>query len=94
MAQQRSKNRPAVITDDAEKERDSFFDEMTGNDVETGSFVSEKNTNVNSVQFVMKTDGVQKRGTGGTNRRIELWTEIPQAVWHQLKVDKKSKDCQ
>lgn len=49
------------ITDDAEKERDSFFDEMTGNDVETGSFVSEKNTNVNSVQFVMKTDGIQKR---------------------------------
>lgn len=61
MAQQRSKNRPAVITDDVDEELDSFFDEMTGKDVETGSFVSEKNTNVNSVQFVMKTDGIQKR---------------------------------
>lgn len=92
------KKETSGITDDVDEELDSFFDEMTGKDMEIGSLVSEKNTNINSVQFVIKTDGIQKRGTGGTNhrtnRRIELWTEIPQAVWHQLKVDKKPKDCQ
>lgn len=34
-------------------------DEMMGKDVEVVSFVSEKNTNVDSVLFVMKTDAVQ-----------------------------------
>lgn len=34
-------------------------DEMTGKDVETVSFVSEKNTNVESVLFVIKTDAIE-----------------------------------
>ena len=32
---------------------------MTGSDSETESFVSEKNENVTSVQFVIKTDAVE-----------------------------------
>ena len=55
------KKETSGITDDVDEELDSFFDEMTGKDMEIGSFVSEKNTNINSVQFVIKTDGIQKK---------------------------------
>lgn len=36
------------------------IDDMTGKDVETVSFVSEKNTNIESVLFVIKTPAIQK----------------------------------
>ena len=39
---------------------DSMLEKFTGSDSEVVSFVSEKNTNVESVQFVIKTTGVEK----------------------------------
>ena len=39
---------------------DELLDSITGGDSETVSFVSEKNTNVDSVQFVIQTDAVEK----------------------------------
>ena len=36
------KKETSGITDDVDEELDSFFDEMTGKDMEIGSFVSEK----------------------------------------------------
>ena len=39
---------------------DEMIDNITGGDHETTSFVSEKNTNIQSVQFVIKTDPIEK----------------------------------
>ena len=38
---------------------DSMITEATGSDVEVTSFVSEKNTNVNAVQFVIQTEAIE-----------------------------------
>lgn len=46
-------------------------DEMTGKDVPTVSFVSDKNTNVDSVLFVMKTDAVQIQEQESTPEQAE-----------------------
>ena len=40
-------------------EIDSMITEATGSDVEIASFVSEKNTNVDSVQFVIQTEAIE-----------------------------------
>lgn len=40
-------------------EIDSLIASMSGSDLETVSFVSEQNTNIKSVQFVIKTDAIQ-----------------------------------
>ena len=45
----------AEVTD----EIDSMINEATGSDVEVTSFVSDKNTNVDSVQFVMQTEAIE-----------------------------------
>lgn len=39
---------------------DETIDDMTGKNVETVSFVSDKNTNVKSVLFIIKTPAVEK----------------------------------
>ena len=41
-------------------EIDSMTSSITGGDGETASFVSDKNTNVDSVQFVIKTAAIEK----------------------------------
>lgn len=43
-----------------EEKIDVMIDSFTGSDFEKKSFVSEKNTNINSVQFVMATDSIEK----------------------------------
>ncbi len=47
------------IDDEIFDKIDDLLSEMTGSDTETESFVSEKNENVTSVQFVIKTDAVE-----------------------------------
>ncbi len=47
------------IDDEIFDKIDDLLSEMTGSDSETESFVSEKNENVTSVQFVIKTDAVE-----------------------------------
>lgn len=39
---------------------DELLDSVTGGDLELTSFVSEKNTNIDSVQFVIKTESIQE----------------------------------
>ena len=39
--------------------------------IETGSFVSDKNTNVDSVQFVIKTDEIEKEEAEDTTEDTE-----------------------
>ena len=55
-------------------------DEMTGKDVPTVSFVSDKNTNVDSVLFVMKTDAVQIR----EQESVPEETKEEQSFWEKF----------
>ena len=48
------------LSDEVSDTINDTIDDMLGADVETGSFVSDKNTNVDSVQFVIKTDEIEK----------------------------------
>mgnify|MGYP002517740890 CR=1 FL=1 len=43
-------------------EIDSMVSSISGNDEQTHSFISDKNTNVTSVQFVIKTEAIEKPG--------------------------------
>lgn len=56
------------------------IDTMTGKDVETVSFVSEKNTNVDSVLFVIKTQAIE---IPETVEKIEV-TEKEQSFWQKF----------
>lgn len=68
------------LSEDVDEEISSILAEVTGSDVRTGSFVSEKNTNIQSVQFVMKTDGVTKAETQ------DVASEAPEKLtfWQKL----------
>jgi len=44
-----------------EEKVDELLDTVSGGDTEITSFVSEKNTNINKVQFVIKTEGITKK---------------------------------
>ena len=59
---------------------DELIETVTGGDFEVTSFVSEKNTNVQSVQFVIKADGVQ------TEEVSEVTEEMPKklTVWQKF----------
>ena len=59
---------------------DELIETVTGGDFEVTSFVSEKNTNVQSVQFVIKADGVQ------TEEVSEAMEEAPKklTVWQKF----------
>lgn len=52
----------------------------TGSDVEMGSFVSEKNTNVEAVQFVIQTEGIE------LEEAVEIAPEAPEKLnfWQKL----------
>ena len=52
-------------------EIDSMTSSITGGDAETVSFVSDKNTNVDSVQFIMKTAAIEKTETAATAETAE-----------------------
>ena len=46
---------------------------MTGANVETASFVSDKNTNVESVLFVLKTAPIEKSVPANTETKRTYW---------------------
>ena len=68
------------LYDDMDSEISAAVDEATGKTVETGSFVSEKNTEVKSVQFVMKTDGIKKAEAEKTEEEpaeeLNFWQKL------------------
>ncbi len=53
---------------------------ISGGDDETVSFVSDKNTNVDSVQFVIKTAPIEKNETSVTDAakdsQLSLWQKL------------------
>lgn len=55
---------------------DEMIDSMTGSDVELKSFISDKNTSVNSVQFVIKTDDIKVEEPEESETETESSTEI------------------
>ena len=61
-------------------EIDSLTSSVTGSDAETVSFVSEKNSNVDSVQFVIKTAAIEKAETAGNDAA----EEAPLTFWQKL----------
>lgn len=61
-------------------EIDSLIASMSGSDLETVSFVSEQNTNIKSVQFVIKTDVVQVEEV----ETVEVEKEESLNFWQKL----------
>ena len=61
-------------------EIDSMTSAITGNDTETVSFVSEKNTDVKSVQFVIKTAAIEKASAEADTAT----EEAPLTFWQKL----------
>lgn len=59
---------------------DTMLDSLSGSDDEIVSFVSDKNTNVQSVQFVIKTDAIEKaeveQVTEETTEKLSLWEKL------------------
>lgn len=56
-------NKTSNIDEQISDEIDNMISSVTGNDAETVSFISEKNTSVGSVQFAIKTAAVEKAET-------------------------------
>lgn len=61
---------------------DSTIDKMTGKSVETGSFVSEKNTDVKSVLFVIKTPPVTQSAAEEASEEVVEEKEL--TFWQKL----------
>lgn len=61
-------------------EMDSIISEATGGDIDITSFVSEKNTNVDSVQFVIQTEAIEIAETVD----VEPVSEENLNFWHKL----------
>ncbi len=53
-------NETSGLDGEVDNKIDSMLNEFTGSDFEAESFVSDKNTNVNSVQFVIKVAAIEK----------------------------------
>lgn len=53
------KNETSGMDTEVEDQIDELLKSVTGDDFEPESFVSEKNTNIDSVQFVIQTEGIQ-----------------------------------
>lgn len=67
---------------------DEMTSSLTGSDEDTVSFVSEKNTNVDSVQFVIKTDAVEKPDTATVSSAEEKQMTFMEKILHLFGLDK------
>lgn len=68
------------INEQISGEIDTMISSVTGNDAETVSFISDKNTNVSSVQFVIKTAAVKKSVAAADSAAAEA----PLTFWQKL----------
>lgn len=68
------------MDDQIQDKIDTMLDSLTGSDDKTISFVSDKNTNVQSVQFVIKTDAIEKPETETASDD----TAEPLTFWEKL----------
>ena len=69
----------ANADDEIEDEIDSMSDSLRGSD-EIVSFVSDKNTNVKSIQFVIKTAAIEK----AAKEETQTVTEQSASFWEKL----------
>ena len=57
-----------------------MIDSMTGSDVELKSFTSDKNTSINSVQFVIKTEDIKveesEESKAETKESLSFWQKF------------------
>lgn len=70
----------ANIDTEISDEIDSLISSVTGGNIETVSFVSEKNTNVDSVQFVIKTAAIEEPDQD----TVEMEEEATLNFWQKL----------
>ena len=65
-----------------EEEIDSMTSDLTGKDIETVSFVSEENTNIKSVQFVIQTENISVEDTDDAvieeEETLSFWEKLLQ----------------
>lgn len=73
-------NKATNIDEQISGEIDTMISSVTGNNAETVSFISEKNTNVSSVQFVIKTAAVKKSVAAADSAAAEA----PLTFWQKL----------
>ena len=66
--------------EDLHEKIDSIMDSMGGTEVEPVSFVSEKNTNIKSVQFVLKTEAIKI-----PEEAVIVQEEVKLTFWQKLK---------
>ena len=63
-----------------EEQIDELLDTFTGGSSDIASFVSEKNTNIKSVQFVIKTDGIHMQETEDVlsedTKTLSVWEKL------------------
>lgn len=68
------------MDDQIQEQIDSILDSLGGNEGEPESFVSDKNTDVKSVQFVIKTDAIEKPDTDDTQETetetLTFWQKL------------------
>ncbi|MGM9645033.1 MAG: hypothetical protein ACI3X1_08100 [Eubacteriales bacterium] len=68
------------IGDEVRGEIDNMISEATGGDVKITSFVSDKNTNIDSVQFVIKTEAVEIEETPApepaAEEKLNFWQKL------------------
>ena len=73
------KSKTGDIDTEIDEEVDSVVDDLSGSDFEQISFVSDKNTNVELVQFVMQTEGIR------IPEEVKLpAAEEPMSLWQRL----------
>ncbi len=73
------KNKTSDLDSQIDNEINNIITDITGNKESIKSFMSDKNTNINSVQFVIKTSGIE---IPDDNTQIAEGTE-PQLTWWQ-----------
>ena len=66
---------------------DDMLDSITGGDAETVSFVSDKNTDVDSVQFVIQTEAVKVKEKETTTKTTEKEKTVWEKFLHLFKLD-------
>ena len=68
------------MNDQIDEEIDKLLDSIGGSMEEPVSFVSEKNTNVESVQFVMQTDAIEVEETdeaaAAQEEKLSFWQKL------------------
>ena len=66
----------AGLSDSVTEEIQDTIEDMLGTNEEVTSFISEKNTNVESVQFVIKTSAIEKTEETNTTETTQTTTSF------------------